>query len=73
MPTEVEIRDGNIQALQSRDDEIKRLRKGIQDYINGNYGHQFKGSKLEKCPHGCYRHESCEGCIDNHFLALLAS
>ena len=29
MPTPEEIRDGNLQALQSRDDEIERLRQEL--------------------------------------------
>jgi hypothetical protein len=52
-------------------DEIARLRKGIQDYLDGNYGFDFGGSKIVKCPHGQYRHEICEGCTDEHFSALL--
>ena len=30
MPTPEEIRDGHIQALQSRDDEIARLRAALE-------------------------------------------
>lgn len=52
-------------------DEIERLRAGIQAYLDGEYGYQFKGSKLLKCPHGQFRHETCEGCIDEHFTELL--
>ena len=36
MPTEIEIRDGRLQALQSRDAEIERLRAALntaRDYI----------------------------------------
>lgn len=53
--------------------EIDRLRKGIQDYLDGNYGRSkhFK-SKHDKCPHGLFSWEACENCIDEHFTALLA-
>lgn len=39
MPTDIEVRDGQLQALQSRDDEIARLRgvlEGIAEYWNGS-------------------------------------
>lgn len=54
-------------------EEAARLRKGIQDYLDGNYGFDYGGSKVNKCPHGAYRHEICEGCIDEHFTSLLGS
>lgn len=52
--------------------EIVRLRKGIQDYIDGDYGREqhFK-TKHDKCPHGLYGWEACENCIDAHFTKLL--
>lgn len=49
--------------------EIERLRKGIQDYLDGNY--EPKVGKIEKCPHGVYGYEVCENCIDKHFADLL--
>ncbi len=33
MPTEAEIRDGHLQALQSRDDEIARLRSALEEIL----------------------------------------
>lgn len=51
--------------------ENERLRKGIQDYLDGKYGHDYNGSKIVKCPHGMYRHEPCEACIDEHFAKVL--
>lgn len=50
--------------------ERDRLRKGIQDYLDGNYEPKVK--KIEKCPRGVYGYESCENCIDAHFIKLLA-
>ena len=54
--------------LREAADEIERLRKGIQDYLDGDYGRQqyFK-TKHDKCPHGLFGWESCENCIDAHF------
>jgi hypothetical protein len=44
------------------------LRKGIQDYLNGNYD---TARKNDKCKHGRYGFEGCENCIDEHFMKLL--
>lgn len=51
--------------------EVLRLRKGIQDYLDGNYGPRFT-RKIDKCPHGLFGYEACENCIDAHFTDLLA-
>lgn len=54
--------------------EIFRLRKGIQDYLDGDYGrNQYFKTKHDKCPHGLFGWESCENCIDAHFTALLSN
>jgi hypothetical protein len=54
--------------------EVARLRKGIQDYLHGNYigprSYRHMGAQT-KCPHGMFYWDSCEGCIDDHFAALL--
>lgn len=50
--------------------ELARMRKGIQDYLDGNYGPRLK-RKVDKCPHGHFKYESCESCIDRHFLDVL--
>lgn len=50
-------------------DEISRLRKGIQDYLDGDYEPKVK--KIDKCPHGQYGYEACEECISEHFQRLL--
>lgn len=63
--TENEVRYQNA-AL---DAENQRLRKGIQDYLDGDYEPKVK--KMEKCPHGLYGYEACENCIDKHFADLL--
>lgn len=53
--------------------EIERLRKGIQTYLDGDYGppRDPKLGKLGKCLHERYFYEGCENCIDEHFAALL--
>ncbi|MCK1445388.1 hypothetical protein IVB43_23675 [Bradyrhizobium sp. 48] len=53
--------------------EIRRLRQGIQDYLDGDYGRDYFHTARDKCPHGLFRWESCENCIDAHFTKLLAS
>lgn len=56
-------------------DKAARLRKGIQDYLDGNYPNprdaRARGPQ-EKCPHGQFYWESCENCIEAHFMKLLA-
>lgn len=51
--------------------EINRLRKGIQDYLDGNYDNPRK-SRPEPCKHGRLWYESCEACTDEHFAKLLS-
>ena len=55
--------------------EIERLRKGIQDYLDGNYisprDRRVVGPK-EKCPHGMFYWDACGSCIDEHFAAVLS-
>ena len=54
--------------------EITALRKGIQDYLDGDYGRdQFFKTKHDKCPHGLFGWEACENCIDAHFTKLLTT
>lgn len=50
--------------------EIERLRKGIQNYLDGDYEPKIIG-KVNKCPHGKFKWEACENCIDEHFTKLL--
>ncbi len=54
--------------------EAERLRKGIEDYLNGNYPNprdaRARGAQ-ETCPHGRQYWETCDGCIDDHFAKLL--
>jgi hypothetical protein len=56
-------------AMEEAADEIERLQKGIQDYLNGDYGPAV--SKGDKCPHGAFGYEACETCIDDYFRKLL--
>ena len=55
-------------------EEIERLRKGIQDYLDGNYLHprsyRVEGPQT-RCPHGINYWDACEDCIDEHFQKLL--
>jgi hypothetical protein len=59
--------------LAERSAALGRLRSGIQDYLDGDYGREkhFK-TKHDKCPHGLYSWEPCENCIDEYFAKLLA-
>jgi hypothetical protein len=65
------LRDGSFSVDLCREaaDEIERLQKGIQDYLNGDYGPAV--SKGDKCPHGAFGYEACETCIDDYFRKLL--
>ena len=57
-----------IDALRK---EIERLRKGIQDYIEGGAPDRGIRHKVETCRHGKFGWEACEACIDAYFEALL--
>ena len=46
-----------------------KLRKGLQDYEDGNYEH---ARRINKCKHDRYGYEGCEQCIDDHMQTLLA-
>lgn len=65
MPTE--------HLLDAAAGEIRRLRQGIQDYLNGDYGRDYFNTKHDTCPHGLFSWNACENCIDAHFTKLLAS
>lgn len=54
-------------------EEIWRLRKGIQDYIDGNWGHEYRQflTKHDQCPHNKFEWEDCGNCIDEYFAKLL--
>ncbi len=60
-------------TIQQQRAEIERLRKGIQDYLDGNYPHprSYRGGDM-KCPHERYYYEECESCNDEYFAKLLA-
>lgn len=55
--------------------KIERLRKGIQDYLDGNYDNARKlraeHGPQAKCSHGRFYYEECGECIDRHFSLLL--
>src|SRR5262245_32537767 len=49
--------------------ENRRYRKGIQDYLAGNYGREL--GKIDQCSHGFYGYQGCAKCVDEHFEQLL--
>jgi len=61
--------EGLVKRKQELDAEVGRLRRGIQDYLNGDYDPRIK--KMDKCKHGQYGYEACEACIDEHFQKVL--
>ena len=50
--------------------EIARLRAGITAYLEGNYDNPRK-ARPHKCRHNHSYWETCEACVDQHFLRLL--
>lgn len=58
-----------IESLRA---EIARLRKGIQDYLDGDWdGPHRLARKIDRCPHGRFQWDSCEACTDLHFHNVL--
>lgn len=54
--------------------EVTRLRKGIQDHLDGNYDHPRKyrsQGPQSTCPHHRYYYEECGECNDAHLKSLL--
>ena len=62
----------HVDFAKEQQAEIERLRKGIQDYLDGSFGPDFP-TKHDKCPHGRFGWEDCGNCIDEYFTALLAA
>jgi len=55
-------------------DEIERLRKGIQDWLDGNYDHPRKHrSEIGTCKHDVPWYSECTICDCAHFTSLLPS
>lgn len=50
--------------------EVARLRKGIQDYFDGNYDFPRK-YRPKSCPHGTLYFDDCSECDCNHFERVL--
>jgi hypothetical protein len=70
----VDLGDIDIEELEAAANEIERLRKGIQDYLDGNYANPRDGradGPQTRCPHGMFYWDTCENCIDEHFAKLL--
>ena len=51
--------------------EIARLRKGIQDYIDGSKPDRDIVHKNDVCAHAKFSWEPCEQCIDEYFTKVL--
>lgn len=51
-------------------DEIERLRKGIQDMLDGNYPHP-RSYRPKQCPHGAEYWHECPSCNDAALQAIL--
>jgi hypothetical protein len=71
-PQFVNYADAMQEAAHEQAQEVERLRKGIQDYLDGNFGPDFP-TKHDTCPHKKFGWEDCGQCIDEHFTALLAA
>ena len=69
---EVQFSRGVASNIDAGADEIERLRKGIQDYLDGNFGPDLP-TKHDTCPHKRFGWEDCGQCIDEHFTALLSN
>lgn len=52
--------------------EVIRLRKGIQDFLDGNYENP-RQHRPGKCSHGQYWYQGCDQCDEAYFTALLSS
>lgn len=54
--------------------EIERLRKGIQDMLDGNYPHPrtYRSSPGMECPHGIPYYQDCGACNDAWLQGLLS-
>ena len=50
---------------------IEEIKRGINDYLNGDYDNLRK-SRPNKCEHDRNYYDACENCIDKHFTNLLS-
>jgi hypothetical protein len=62
--------EASYTELKKLEAEIERLRKGITDYLHGDYS---RTRKNDKCKHGRYGFEGCENCIDDYFEQLMVA
>lgn len=69
-PHFVNYADAMQEAAREQAQEAERLRSGIQQYLDGNFGPAFP-TKHDQCPHGKFGWEDCGNCIDEHFSRLL--
>ena len=73
-PNFVNYADEMQKTAHEQAQEIERLRKGIRDYLDGNYESPRAGrvhGPQTKCRHGMFYWDACENCIDDHFARLL--
>lgn len=71
------LRDKDIDCLMGVEDENKRLtaengrlRKGIQDMLDGNYPHP-RSYRPGKCAHDVWYFDECPSCDEAHLQAIL--
>ncbi len=74
--TKLARRDKQLAAAESRaasaEAEVERLRKAIQDFLDGNYQHP-RSYRPGKCPHDIWYFDECGSCNDEHFTNALKS
>jgi cell division protein FtsB len=50
--------------------QVEILRKGIQDFLDGDYDHP-RAHRPGKCRHGLYYYNACESCDEEHFINVM--
>lgn len=68
-PDQNELREWAV-LMDEAADEIARLRRGIQDMLDGNYPHP-RAHRPGRCPHGVWFYEECPACTDEALQAIL--
>jgi len=60
-----------LQLIDSTREALKIARKAMTDYLAGDYVSP-RNFRPDKCEHGIFYFETCENCIDQHFVRALA-
>lgn len=65
--------DFNQRIILEAAKDNERLRKGIRDYLDGNYDHPraHRHEPAKGCKHGRFYYEDCCECDADYFSALL--